>query len=1087
MAITDTANTCIMGNPYGGSHCKCCELNDIDHSENCPTHGDGFLVHTACEDGHVHWRACDEWSYYYHLRGDGDFETVMGMAPLGPRPNEIYIKSYLNDNPSNNAKEAQMDNTTCWAAQYLASKLVTVETKISEYADLFVELMLGKSPEDELQEYDDLTTSLKSVARTRAKAEGWRSMPIVNIYKPAKGNTERLKAGYVVSNGPVGLITHYWGKKYDLPVIRFQNNLPLEEDGSQPDIPADFWSPVHKAGYILVKGKWAIKKEVVRVLSDIFPVAVDFRAYVSGLCGPMVHIDDYDCIIKTRENWMGEAAGSDGCGCIHPEHDIWEALGIPRHKRNVVQIRAFNLGREVFVKGILVCDERCVDKSGKPAIWIDPLQIKGTRKADAKKLHANGLTANIKLHLGIMQTWTKPRQQKLNFQALQFAENSPENQAFIKTRVEEAFEKLTMDELMEIVMKRDENLGMVCAICDKLGVDPKTVPQVSEQLMDELGRQLYHIQQGAGIMCEAPVVVMDNSLEPGEVVMAAMKINGKRRYRVGDRLAITRAPGLQPACLMEAEIVEAFSHMLIKGRTDYIVPSNTIFMNPMDMEHLLMGDDDGDGVACSWDPEMIRFYESRIPLLGKPEDVYLIEPKKNTDGHLDKIPTKSWDGVKLIAVDGQGPVGMATNACAMFLALDETMPMMAAMCLNQEFIDQLKRNPLFTNMDKAMIGANWRVVEEYERNGKTCCCWKYDSTAEDGSTKRSMVMGPESWYVDEYGGFIPGKFSWWVKRTAAELGYVVGTDDKGRPVGMSWKHTNTWQERSKRINPNGWVGTEYTGENQNLVHYCSWEAWGMFQDWKKDNMPEQLSVNLEVLLYAGLKEEPRMALPESTYQRGVNGEPGLYEKSGLRTYGENVGRIMRSALEPDQRNGDIEACRVELRNCLKNLTWEELLTIWSTEMSLSREYGSHKELSERHIKRAFRAVAWEGSPVLDKLGIIQVNAGCDYMTPERVKAVESMADMLLKETDEHGKPVFKDIHEVLSSLMYGPYGRIEGTSVSLPEPMKHYEETGVQFLECPDCKSLVSAIAVRRARAKPSKAMMNGAGRLCTAINKHTR
>ena len=132
MAITDTANTCIMGNPYGGSHCKCCELNDIDHSENCPTHGDGFLVHTACEDGHVHCRACDEWSYYYHLRGDGDFETVMGMAPLGPRPNEIYIKSYLNDNPSNNAKEAQMDNTTCWAAQYLASKLVTVETKISE-------------------------------------------------------------------------------------------------------------------------------------------------------------------------------------------------------------------------------------------------------------------------------------------------------------------------------------------------------------------------------------------------------------------------------------------------------------------------------------------------------------------------------------------------------------------------------------------------------------------------------------------------------------------------------------------------------------------------------------------------------------------------------------------------------------------------------------------------------------------------------------------------------------------------------------------------------------------------------------------
>ena len=980
-------------------------------------------------------------------------------------------------------------NRTCWVGEYLASKceptieyLAAQQLGFSEaQVDDLTEQMFGTNLTKIQEKWDKLRKSQKLTGRGRARAFGYKGQYIIKVENPKKGNTEAIRVWFDKNVGPRSLIEALYGDKYALPVIQLVNQLRLDEKGRRPDLPSKVWQAAYQAGYTLVKDKWLVRNEIMEDIQKTLPTDIDIRGYINGLCAPMIHVGKYEVTFVTRtalvEGWKETVngllktliqipAGVDGAGGIHPLHPLWDAMGIPLGSRNWIQFRAWDPKTGVLAKGLLVADERCINPDGSPAIYCDWLQVKGTWKERAKK-RAKGMgdPKNMTLHVGVMQSFDKEGDQHGNAQMLQFMEDSPENHVRVDTWLNEFYGELSLEKILKGICRKDELVRNAVALCKACGVDPLTNLLVQNAINEKLSRLLYRASQGAGLKGYRYGVVMDASLKPGEVVMAPIKTKMGWKFRVGSEIAYSRAPGLAPGALSTLVVVEPKPHMLIDIRGELRVPQYTIFVHPYEA-HATQLDDDGDTVVCWDDPEVLAAFKTRIPVVGfgGPNDVYLVEPEKGGADVIGGHPWGSFEWRQFVSEKGKGPIGIGTLISQMWLALDQPGEYMASLLWCQSAVDQEKRASKLADPDVAKNPANWTVVMEYDRMTKAgpakVQCWKYTPPEGKG------WLSARDWVTDEDGLLDVMKVKKYIQSRTAKAGFVLGHDQKGRPIGPDWSMVLSWRQEQKRIDPANWFEPEYTGLSQNLVHYCARKAWELYQDWAKENIPPRSEKRVTQMLWDALGQE-MAPLPEKVYMIG------LRQKAGVSAYRETVAKIMDRMGEEVDKEAVFLAAESEFHQSLSALTMEEILQIWATELMLANQYASNPRERDTHLKLAFQAVTFPGSPVMAKLGIEDVEKECEFMTPSRLKATQEWAQRLLGEVRADGTPVFKDIHEALSRMVYGPYGKIEGTRIEIPEPHYHEELTGVAFSRCPVCQGKILAMSVRISRSSPNEVMLN--------------
>jgi hypothetical protein len=522
------------------------------------------------------------------------------------------------------------------------------------------------------------------------------------------------------------------------------------------------------------------------------------------------------------------------------------------------------------------------------------------------------------------------------------------------------------------------------------------------------------------------VSILDATLEPGTCVLPAI-MNGKQRvYKPGSVIGITRFPMVLPQGLRTLKVVEPSRHHMVKTEDGMRHVPNAIWLHPDDLEIGMQGDDDGDVVIVNSDPRVVEFYRERISLLpGKKDAMYLIEPVKgeNQGNRLEELHSLSPEGRALIAKDGRGPVGLSTFWSGAFLAIGKRIHGLAMAHLTQEWIDCAKRIPLWTDPRLAANPNNYEEVRPGIWKIKAGNTVEMDWADEDGMLNQEQVT------------------KWVQKQLGAKLNEI-----------LSWRQPNG----VKSIIADSWDMPDTP--KGNLVHYCARAAFEVYDSWARDQLEEGRIIALwpneadpsvlttkrpvddnlatlvvDALAAVGLDMSGVVPLAQDYYVKS------LREKSGLNEFAKSTLSVMKAGLDVEEKARQMDALRAILAGHLSMLSIEEVATIWVTELSRRDENGN---IPDRAVTAAFRAVCWEGSPVLVALEL-EASDRCDF-------AAENM-------------------NEIMSWLQHrvdsGQNGNLfHALAETISDSVKHLKVTGVELHKCKDCTTLMEGKVVSEVR-----------------------
>lgn len=836
-------------------------------------------------------------------------------------------------------------------------------------------------------------------------------------------------------------------------VIHLRDQVNADDDDRGTEVPREVILALRKQGWVSIAGKHLIPRQLLRKLSRIFPRAVDALAYLGGLCGPLwagTFIRNCNVTVRTIRTKGKQKAGSDGAGRLHPKHPLYSMLDIVPASACAIQIRAMNLETGIFIKGILVPDERCLDEDGNPDIWVDWLQIKGRWKAAAKtKAKASDdPMSTLVVDLGVTGVFDRPVPYSWNYEILGWINRTEETCRIIDSFIHEAIDRYIKNDgdigFFRQMAEEDEHLSFMAKALELLGLSPKAVPEIRQQLDQRVSSFRYLCVQGAGRKSPALVSVIDNGIPDGHAVMRPLKIDGEWKYLPGDEVAITRYPLVLPQALRTVKIIDpaqcGLGHILIGDhRGEKAVPAGAVYLSEVDLVEGLMGDDDGDMVIVDWDPRTVELFKNRLTFPGFSKNHrFLIEPEEAEGFAKSSAKTDTDEGLDILSQDGRGPVGLATVWQFSFLKLGKPFHALATGVLVQEFIDMAKRVVQYTDPRWAIEPKKWLK----NPNGSV--------QLTDG-----CKFASDSVWVGEHGLIDMDMLSSWVKE---QMAWAKSADL------LPWRSSNGRIPLSQCED----LLKRFDGDVENattLVEHCAIRASELLlrvdaisESEETVELPDLLLKLVERRL--GVKMDIRplgLTSPEYTELR---------KQSGLHDYGAQLHRICKPGLHTrEERNTMIEAEKALLLEQLKGLadptsaSYEgelatKLLLIWVTETSQvgNKHYRSH-------LNRAFRAVLWEGSPILaivdpDGKGIAE--SGCSFMTPERLRATSQYLKNFA--TTQHGR------EEMLSLVPNAKPSVFLATQVSLSRSVKHEDEMGIPLTDCPHCTKAVVGQVVSEER-----------------------
>jgi hypothetical protein len=295
------------------------------------------------------------------------------------------------------------------------------------------------------------------------------------------------------------------------------------------------------------------------------------------------------------------------------------------------------------------------------------------------------------------------------------------------------------------------------------------------------------------------------------------------------------------------------------------------------------------------------------------------------------------------------------------------------------------------------------------------------------------------WYDQDTGCLNMKEFAGWFSR---------------RTGGLKMADILTWRPESgeKRTRDKEWC-VKPSGGGENLVHWCNKAAFHLWQAWKEDNdisrcEPVELVGLLPAALGYSLSE---MELEPRFYRKLLN-------RSGLGKFQAALKAARNRQQDVEERNRLVEAAAEELAHTLRELSPRELATIWYNEL----KNGATKSA----INRAFRAVCFDGSPVLSELGVEMENV-CAYMQGEEL---DDLFGRLLEAVNE-GRYV--DVFYAAEDWASFATGHTD-------------IEFGHTAEDCDHCQKLIRAKAVNHARnSKASREEVKKTiATMCSSVNK---
>lgn len=736
-----------------------------------------------------------------------------------------------------------------------------------------------------------------------------------------------------------------------------------------------------ETGLLSSKGRlvWNTASPAWEWMQKMFPVSIDVIAYGHSLMAPLIpkgFMPGVNVTFARLEDREGTAIDADGSGVYHPDAPEMRLL-IQEYGTVAFQFRLIH-DDGTFAKGMLFPSELATNTKGEPAIMVDWLQIKGHHKSNAKIAHKMGVKKNVTgCYIGILRA--RVRATKLNscFEILENIQRNEHTEMLVRSIVQKAMRKMAEEgpeKLLARAASADPNLKYMVRlikVISKQGYDisPLQIERIQAAVRAALGKQLYRIAQGGGIMFKAFEARMDATVPVGKCVVAELPMNVE--------VAITRLPMVQASGLMVLKTTHPSEHHIFKTEGGKSVCPGTIILNPADISKI-QGDDDGDTIGVSIDKDIIELFKNRLD-----DKVYHIE---GNSGERIETPTNSPEGHKLMRRSQRGEVGLATWMRAALLAVGDKAAANGMSLIIQESVDRAKKIVRCSNVFKAANITNWRKDE----NGEL---W-FDHKLSDEECPMGEIP------VDKLFG--------WVQQRIIKAGCYT-LNNKGQ---VRWKNPLTWRQKTRQIDPLTWRPCQEEWEG-NLVHFshdCAWEEW---QEISKLFDFEKPEVDLENILYMAL-EAKGIALEMKDLNQAQTTE--LLRKSGLENFRKNISNVLADkTCNQREKLEVINLLQLKLENSLKKLTMEDQLNLWR---------GCH--IWGPGTTTAMRAVCWEGSPILVALGITDP-MGCDFLTHEKRvvatnKCLESdhptkrMLEMALlgtkhqeakKDEDGEGIPIWK--------------------------------------------------------------------------------
>jgi hypothetical protein len=891
-------------------------------------------------------------------------------------------------------------------------------------------------------------------------------------------------------------------QKVDGPVaLQIVNRLPYEiDDKGQSigrfDINDEEYDHLANDGWQVSKDKVAWKwGYVAEKFVRMYPQATEFSSYNHRFRSPLLPGGFFAgqrvafhqlCWEDEDGNFINQ--GCDGSGCYDPSHPMFAEF-IAKYGIVPVQITIMCKTSGMMAKGILMPREGICELLGVDTPWFpDHLQVKGSQKEFHKQAYVDDeITVYEDCYIGIMKVWNRRATMGAGFEQLEnigplrrkgestmgYLRRKQEVLRIMNELTDEGMAKLLrggVDRLLAKVARDDKNLKLIidfCAKAQELGsnISPLTTTMVKHAVDEALQKALWVPAQGAGIRGTQLVVVNDSSVPEGMVVCAGEPI--------GVKTAIWRFPTVLACGLVVCKTIHSRPHQQVNGRT---IPF-CVFLNPRDVLKM-QGDDDGDIIALSSDPRVVKLWESRLD-----DRFYAIEPEGQKLGYA----TDSAEGWDYIRHDPMGPVGACTvGGRTRLLAAKDYDGALAMSVAIQESIDVAKRKVRVTNWEKSSDPSNWRLCED----GSYHIHWFRIGDQYYGNSRRkeftSVDEESQNFYDSADEGFPLDEMMEWCNKRLTTRGCINTKKQRQNPLG--WRSQTKRQtpdgnddptvelvtvKVKKRIVPSTWApsASKQSGwEGGNWVHHVHDRCLDIWRAQESEFMGDVESFDLNNLL-ATLLEQVGVdtEVPELTWEEYLL----VREKAGITAYGKRMRQIMLTVQDYDLRMRELNLVQSGLEASLCSLSMNDLATIWYYEttprwgyktyenktsvFTLDRNSVPEKILGGVNLvnkpNHAFRAVTSPGNAMLAALEI-ETEEECDFLDQPAVTASTRLGGLLRAIERREDK---------FGSLTDTVYGKVWNALHA-----KHTTDEngdGIKLHECLACKRKLQDGFVRRLRA----------------------